>query len=523
MKYDFFEIIYKRIPRHIKVCFTSGMIVGLITHFYMLTHKFTNWDDINSLAEFGSGDYLGRWFLKYIHPLGSKYSIPAVHGFLMILFLALASCLIISIIQVNSTTCAILIPAVMATFPSVVSTMTFMFMAHTSGAAIFMTCLAVYLLRKYKWGYIPCTVLLICVMGVYQSYIAFAITLMLMGLISDVFHGKEFKNLLLQGILYVAVLIIGVLIYMEITHMVNPNLENETYGGVANMGKIDIKEMPTLIGRCYKRFLEFFIWKPFAFVSKVAQISNIFVCGLAFILFGVLVKIKNVYKNVLVFLILVMACGFMPLAAAFIYFMAPEVEYSMLMLYPYALIYVTVLALLEYIIKECAMADINSGIKKISIYIMMTVTLGTIIINCYSNYLLTNRAYMRTEFATERAKAYFNRIISYVEQEEGFCKGDKISILGEFYYKDNPSEIENGILDSEDLRELSGVALENGLITSGVRENFIYAFLGYESAPITWDEKERIMGSKEYADMKIYPEEGCVKKINGIWVVKMCN
>jgi hypothetical protein len=200
--------------------------------------------------------------------------------------------------------------------------------------------------------------------------------------------------------------------------------------------------------------------------------------------------------------------------------MAPEVDYSMLMLYAYVFVYIIVLALFE----RC-LAGLRDGIslkKKMPAYIISIAVVATMFVSCYTDYLLTNRAYLRTDVATERVKAYFNRVIALAESTEGFKQNDSIAILGEFYYKDNPSTVEIDIFDSEDLRELSGVALENGLITSGVRDNFIKTFLGYEVADISWDEKNEIMASDEYKSMPIYPENGCVQKIDGIWVVKMC-
>ena len=148
MQFDLLAQINKRIPRHTRICFVTAVLAGWLTHFYMLTHKLLNWDDANSMGTYGSGDYLGRWFLKYIHPLGGKYSVPAVHGFLLILCIAVSACLILEILQIRSTTGAVLSAVVLETFPSVVSTMTFMFMAHTSGIGILMATLSVYLDRK---------------------------------------------------------------------------------------------------------------------------------------------------------------------------------------------------------------------------------------------------------------------------------------------------------------------------------------------------------------------------------------
>ncbi|MDE6911682.1 MAG: glucosyltransferase domain-containing protein, partial [Lachnospiraceae bacterium] len=155
MRFDLLAQLKKRIPKHTMICFVSAVIVGWLTHFYMLTHKLLNWDDANSMGTYGSGDYLGRWFLKYIHPLGGRYSVPAVHGFLLILCIAVSACLILEIMRIRSTTGAVLTAVVLETFPSVVSTMTFMFMAHTSGIGILMVTLSVYLLRKYRFGWLP--------------------------------------------------------------------------------------------------------------------------------------------------------------------------------------------------------------------------------------------------------------------------------------------------------------------------------------------------------------------------------
>lgn len=523
MRFDIVAALNKKIPKHTRLCFITGLIAGWLTHFYMLTHKLVNWDDANNMSAYGSGDYLGRWFLKYIHPLGGVHSISAVHGVLFILLLAVSACLILEITGIKSSTGAVLVPIVLMTFPSVASTMTFMFMAHTSGMGIFMVCLGVYLLRKYKYGSVLCGVLLLFVLGTYQSYISFAITLMLMGMINDIVNnGKEFKKVFWDGVICVAVLGVSVALYMWLSHVIYPNLDNETYGGVGNMGQIALSQMPVLIARCYKRFLEFFLWKPFAFMTGTKQAANICVCVLAIILFVTLIIRKKIYKDILRLVLLFVVCGFVPLAAAFIYFMAPEVDYSMLMLYAYALIYVLVLALLEYCLKEWGSALLMDAARKRLCYLLTIATIAAVSLSCYTDYLLTNKAYLRTDLATQRVASYFNRVIAFAESAEGFAAGDELTILGEFYYKDNPSSVEIDVLDSEGLRTLDGVALENGLITSGVRDNFIRLFVGYETAHLSNREKKEIMNTDEYKAMSVYPSQGSAAKINGVWVVKLC-
>ena len=78
-------------------------------------------------------------------------------------------------------------------------------------------------------------------------------------------------------------------------------------------------------------------------MTKTAKATNQITCALAVVLFAVVTIQRRLYRDVLSFGLLALYCFFVPLAAAFIYFMAPEVDYSMLMLYAYVLVFVMVL------------------------------------------------------------------------------------------------------------------------------------------------------------------------------------
>ena len=369
-------------------------------------------------------------------------------------------------------------------------------------------------------------VLLICSMGVYQSYISIAIALMLMGMLKDLLKDKDYKKIFLSGILCVVVLLVAVLVYMKLCHIINPNMDNETYGGVGNMGKIPIQDMPVLFARCYKRFLEFFIWKPFDFMPEMSHSMNTVIFIFMVCLGIYLIYMKRIYKDKLKLVFLCFCMGLIPFATAFIYFMGPEVPYSMLMLYPYVFVYVFVIAMIEICIERWDKDKTNLPKKNTLLRMSAVGTVcAVVIIASYSNYLVTNQAYMRMELAKDRVVEFFERVISRVELEEGFTYGDKVSFVGEFYYVDNPSIVEitdNGHMGTEALRSFSGVALENGLLTSGVRNNFIRYFLGFEMYDISDNEFNDIKETDTFKNMPLYPAQGCIQKINDIWIVKLC-
>ena len=56
---DIFAKAINKIPRRIRIGFISGIITGIFTHFYMLTHKLPNWDNINNFTGYGQGSNIG--------------------------------------------------------------------------------------------------------------------------------------------------------------------------------------------------------------------------------------------------------------------------------------------------------------------------------------------------------------------------------------------------------------------------------------------------------------------------------
>ena len=102
--------------------------------------------------------------------------------------------------------------------------------------------------------------------------------------------------------------------------------------------------------------------------------------------------------------------------------MAPEVDYSMLMLYAYVLVFVMVLALLECCVQDWELADQKAGWQRYAQSGLALSVVVTLSVSSYSDYLLANKAYLRTDIATERVKAYFNRVLVMAQAQEGFYR-----------------------------------------------------------------------------------------------------
>lgn len=518
---DLLQVLAAKIPGNIWICLTSGLIAGLFTHLYMLVNKLPNWDDIWNFNGYGSGDSWGRWFLKYVRPLSGEWSIPAINGVMAIITIAIASCLIISALKLKSLSAAILVPVMAVTFPGFTSTMTFMFTVNSYAFGVLFCCLGAFLIRKYKYGYIPGVVFLVLSMGIYQSYICLAAGILVLGLLLDLFENETTKKIIFSGIKSIISLGIGMIAYVIVSKIAVPVLNDSQ--GISKMGQVEILRIPRLIMRCYKRITEYFILEPYSFISDGMHITNILICVAGIVAFLYIIFNKKIYKDKTRLIIAIALAIMVPLALASIYALAPNTQdAAMTMLYQYFFVYVVIIALAEKIIvlffnndKEIKMSIVWTKIGRSISYISILL----IILVAYFNYLITNEAYFRMDIAYQHSFAYYNRIVMSIEEQPDYNYGDPLLVLGNAY----PERYAVASLDMEDKRfeEFSGVATENGMLTEGVRIRFLRTYLGIDIPEYTDEVLKDIKGTKEYKQMPIYPKSGSIKLIKNIWVVKI--
>lgn len=519
-KGDILKILNDKIPFTIKVCFLSGMISGLLMHAYMLTNKLPNWDDINNVGSYAVGAEFGRWFLKYVHLLTGKWSVPWLSGIFAIVLISAAACFVVSALGLKSVTSAVLIPVMMLSFPSMCSLFTFMFTADCYAVGILLACAGAWFIRKYKYGFLPGSVCLVFCMGIYQAYLCLALGILVMGLFLDMLEEESKAGIVFRkGIKAFVAACISVVLYTIISRMIYPQLD--AYNGLENMGKLDLIRLPRLILRSYRWVAEYFILKPFSFITGTAWVLNVAVCLLtAGLIIAFFVK-KRFYKNVWTVLLYGFLAMMVPLAMGSIIIMAPDASVSMLMLYQYHILYVFLAALLEKSQDTETGLFLAAGKIKTGRLLACVITVVILLVG-YQNFVVTNQAYFRMGIAYERAYAYYNRIMERIEATEGYSPGQPFALIGEYGLSETPDLLGSYSLDGDKFEDLSGVAKETGLLTSGVRHNFMKTYIGVEMPDVSEETVNAIKETEAYKNMPAYPADGCVKQIEGVWVVKTC-
>ena len=535
---DMIKAILGKIPSRIRWCFCTGMISGILIHAYMFTNKLPNWDDINNVGTFGVGSEFGRWFLKYINPLDGIWSVPWIGGLFAVTFLSLAACMVVAALDIRSLTGAVIVPLMMLSFPSVCSMFTFMFTADCYAVGIFLACTAAWLIRRYHFGFLPGIVLLVLSLGLYQAYLCLALGVLVCGLFLDLLRGEklegeEARRVFLSGVKTFLVLLVSVVLYNLVARWIFPNLDS--YNGLSQMGQIDPARLPRLILRAYRWVAEYFILKPYSFINDFAWALNVISCLLAagFVI-AWFVK-RRLWKQPAAAVLYLFLAAAVPLAMGSIIIMAPDASVSMLMLYQYVILYIFIMAMLERSLQKedglfsgrgggrtgAGGGQVEQNGTALPGVLSLFVTAVLLLVG-YENFVVTNEAYFRMDIAYERAYAYYNRIMERIETTEGYQPGDAFALVGEYGLSETPDLLGSYSMDGERFEDLSGVARETGLLTSGVRHNFMKIYIGVEMPDVSEETLEAIRQTEEYQNMPAYPAEGCVQKILDVWVVKTC-
>lgn len=513
---DILKLFTGKIKRNQWLCLLMGLLTGIITHLYMLTNKLPNWDDLTTFGSYGVSGEHGRWMISRLHALGADWSAPALNGMMAIIFLAISACFILAALELKTTTSAVLLPMIMLTFPGVASSMTFMYVAHIYAVGVFFGCAGAWLIHRFRYGCIPGVLLLVLCIGTYQSYICLAAGVLVLALILDLLRQKEFKQVMQKGVVSLISLGTSMGLYVFISKSVFGGLSD--YKGISTMGQINLLELPKEIGRAYKRILEYFLLKPWSFVSELGRVLNIVVILCMAVLFFFFAWKLRLYKEKGRLILLCTLLFLLPLALSAIYVIAPEANATVLTLYQYFMVYVVLIGFLELFMEErLLLASKLPWIKTAVGCILLMVVFGV----GYDNYVLTNSAYFRMDIAFTRIHSFYERLYIRVTEQEGYSYGDSIAVLGDWWPERNI--LSSYGMDIERYEEFEGVAMENGLFTTGVRQSFMKIYLGIDYPPVSADKMTELMKTEEFANMPDYPAKGCVRKIDGIWVVRVAD
>ena len=118
-----------RIPATAWAAFLSCFLSGYLIHLFAFTNLIPNSDGLSRVFDPQQMTVSGRWFLHYASALNGFTQMPALIGFLSMVFLSLAAAAAVLVLGLHSRTLAALSGVLMAAFPCLGYTFLYMFTA----------------------------------------------------------------------------------------------------------------------------------------------------------------------------------------------------------------------------------------------------------------------------------------------------------------------------------------------------------------------------------------------------------
>lgn len=500
----FLHNTYRRMAKKDVATLLILFITCFFTHYYLFTHRFLNEDMIGYTSYTTRHITLGRWS-EIIIP----YISPSVMFLFVCILLPITAFLTIKTLGFSSRVFSILSAMICVVFPSLSYAFGYTILVAIYCITLFEAVLAVYFTLKYKYGFLPGAFLFGIACGGYQSSIGLSISLCFCLLFIALISGQPLKQCFLYALRFLSMGALGMIVYfigmklsLYITH-----LELSTYKGMSEIGKIPLASIPSLILKTYRNFFAFFKGEAFFYASGAAKLSY-----LLFAAFGLLCLIyaliqfaqKREFVRCLLILIFTAAA---PTIFNLFDFVVPSYGASALNVYQFVFAFLWLLRWLDNYVNRFSFSQW-----------IMSIACIIVIANFY---YIDNVHYLKAEAITDRSIYLWNRILSRIEETEGYQSNMPLMIVASDSYRKEIAK--NG-------REFSPVILneyEQGLgayIALGPWANhkpivLLRNLFGVEFSGVDDKEISHILSSPDYLEMAVYPEAGSLKVINKVMVV----
>lgn len=508
------EKVFKKLNAKIlpqwRVCFLATIIVGLVAHLYKITNWLPNWDSLVFRYDSQNMIALGRWFLPVVCSFSSFYDLPFLNGIIAILFHALSGVCICRILNVEKKITAILIGAVIVSFPTVTSVMMYNYVADGYSIAFFLSTLAALYMTREKPKYILSSILIALSTGIYQAYITVTIMLVLLKLIDEtIYHNASLKTVFKKGLFMMLSGILGVALYGVILKIIlsvfsADLLDYQGMNDAASLSNIDIR------GSLYS-IKETFIGCFF----DVSEGVNIYIALNAFVLLFTLAHyikyiVKNgLYKTPSKILVIGVLAVMLIVGAGALSFINAGIDYHNLMLMGYSVFYLFFLILYE--------RGEDTSAKQTYIKCWAVLLAGIAMVA--NQVVISNVSYHKAQIAYEKSYGVLIRIADRIEQTSESENCDNILVIGALDnsedYSVNLTPDITGITDGYIIRkddETVGQSVLCSALTDYCEKDYKF---------ISGKEKKQMSETDEVRTMPVWPSDGCVKVIDDTVIIKL--
>ena len=482
----------------------TAFFSGLIAYSFCFVHKLEIHDDLNNMFSQGYPVSSGRWGLAFIEKLFPTVSIPWFNGLVSLLLISVAVCLIVRMFAIRKPLLQFLLSAVLAAFPSQMTTFAYMFTTIQYAVSLLLSVTAAYCLTRQKkiWEMVFAGVLLVLSLSIYQPYVAVCTSLLIVWCfslcLSEEHTGREVVT---AGLRFIVVILLSMLVYYGILVLVK-RFSDMPLNEYAENNLNSISDVLHGILVAYTSFAGYFLKGHYDIVrpgiSFAAHLVLVLVTVFLLVLFFSNSRARakgRLWAALLCLFLLPLGINCLRLISSL---------FHNLMTCGFVSFYVLVAVVLEYCLPEKGDKWTMPAARLCTDF-----TAASLAVILISNVYFANAVYLDMYMQEEQAKAFYQGVVASLTRQEDFDENSWVVFFGEKdFLKDYP------LINTD-----NQAGIKEGIIQTYSQDYFIKYFLGLDlntnsltesTIPEGWDD---IIDWEEVISMPSYPYSGSIRKI----------
>lgn len=499
--------LWKLLPEHVRLGFVSGAIFAAVTHLYAFVNILVNHDSTSTFFCTSSFLDLARWACRPFTALGSDITLPVVMGLLSVFYLAAASALTVKVLNIRSPLFVVLSAALMTTFPPLASV--FAYASEWFLAALLLNAIAVYALCEWRRGWPVGIAFLTLGLGVYQSYLGFAVALLVFDCVLRLLADEAVSDVLRRGVKYIFSLLVSILLFYVILEIFLrlTGTELRAYKGLDTMGFSAIGSYLANLPKPYREMFSFY--SHTGYLSRPMQLVQHTLLLAGMVSYAYLAVRRKLYRKPAALALQLLGFAMLPLAAGIAALFTPAPS-NTLNQYAYVLLLVFCLKLVSLAVED----GLSARRGKAMLSYVLTAALCAALV--WSSICVNNLAYVQMHVMYDNSLSLTTRITERVEELDDYSPEMPVAFVG----SPNFSELYmHGLQFFEGTGCLVGVNTQP--IGSYSTRTFFKIFTGVDFPGINGAQQELLEQSGVLDSMPSFPCKGSVISYEGIAIVKL--
>ncbi len=504
------------------ICFWVTMLTGGFIYYQMPSNWLTNPDGVWNAMYFRNGHggekANGRLLQILIDKLRMNMITPVLTTLFCIVLLAFVAILINRIIKNERLMAQLLIGQLLLFMPCTSGSLTYFYCSDSFMLAFLCVVLAVYIVRNYQtWtGYLLGIALVFGSLYLYQAYLCVVFAFAVLLLLVDILAGRNVKDALrafgsfvITSVSAVVAYVVSFKILQSVLHL---NVRADRGFGF-DLAAI-LGDLPSLLGNAYVNFYEYFFGNRllnntfggrWAINAAVLLICVCFICMAA--------AKQKIWKNLGKSTVVLVCIVAFPIALEAITIMSPDVDK-----YGATGIIMVPTMVCMYLL-AVALGNVVTVPSKRNYLPLLSH--GVIMLFVWNSIVFTSLCINSMQLQLHKTETVADMMVEQIVEECGYVPYQKLLVAGSMEDGNFPA------LYEWPTEAIQGSSASYGFMWDTYTGNeccwilFLKQYKGVQFEEVDYEQYQKILQDAQYQEMPVFPNEGSVKEIDGVVVVKM--